>query len=84
MAFCFDHVRAVEAVESEHDIVWCHDLICVLSHSPSKDPSYLNALKPCLDPQLLHQFPGLGDVVSGGHTDPSDSDDTGGNCKRPR
>lgn len=40
---------------------------------------YLNAFNPCLDPQLFHQFPGLGDIISGRHADPSECTNTGEN-----
>ena len=46
--------------------------------------SYLNAFNPCLNPQLFHQFPGLGDVISGRHTDPSEYTNTGENWMRER
>lgn len=41
--------------------------------------NYLDAFKSRFDPQLFHQFPGLGDVISSGHTDPSDCTNTGEN-----
>lgn len=47
-------------------------------------PHYLDAFKARLDPQLFHQFPGLGDVISSGHTDPSDCTNTGENWETPR
>lgn len=40
---------------------------------------YLNTLNPCLNPQLFHQFPGLGNVIIGRHDDPSEKSNTGGN-----
>lgn len=45
----------------------------------SKVSSYLDAFNPCLNPQLFHQFPGLGDIISGRHTDPSEYTNTGEN-----
>lgn len=45
---------------------------------------YLDAFKARLDPQLFHQFPGLGDVISSGHTDPSDCTSPGENWETPR
>lgn len=51
----------------------CSSVWFAYRYNPSpKDPSYLDAFNPCLNPQLFHQFPGLGDIISGGHTDPSD------------
>lgn len=46
--------------------------------------NYLNAFKSRLNPELLHQFPGLGDVISSGHTDPSDWTNAGENWETPR
>lgn len=46
--------------------------------------SYLNAFDPRLNPQLFHQFPGLCDVISGGHTDPSEYTNTGENCTQEK
>lgn len=46
--------------------------------------NYLDAFESRLDPQLFHQFPGLGDVISSRHTDPSDCTNTGENWETPR
>lgn len=46
--------------------------------------NYLDAFKSRLNPQLFHQFPGLGDVISSGHTDPSDCANTEENWQTPR
>lgn len=45
--------------------------------------TYLDAFKSRLNPQLFHQFPGLGDVISSGHIDPSDGTNTGENWETP-
>lgn len=46
---------------------WCHrsdrDRVCCTG--PATPGSHLDALDPSLDAELLHQLPGLGDVVSG-------------------
>lgn len=46
--------------------------------------NYLDAFKSRLNPQLFHQFPGLGDVISSGHTDPLDCANTEENWETPR